>query len=211
MQAELEETCRAIYSETSGFYAEVSAACGNLGFKILYGPPIHRPPLLFIGYQPGGGPLDCARELANGAHAHWPPASEYAIEPWRLAKRLRSMFGTERLEKCIGLNAIFIRAPTREKYQKTVDPTSRQKISAFCLPRVERLINAIQPQRIVSIGFEALALFGGGEADIKNDKGRVLTRVGRISGRPAIATLHLSGAQISRIDLDGIRDRILAA
>ena len=206
---DLDETCRAIYTETKGFYSEVAQACGNLGFKILYGPPIDQTPILFIGYQPGGGPKDCARELASGAHDRWPPVSEYAMQPWKLAVQMRSMFGATLLERCVGVNAIFIRAPSGDEYRKNVDAISRRKIETFCLPRIERLVAAIQPQRIVSIGFEALALFGGGEPDLKNEKGRVLTSVGQISGQQVIATLHLSGAHISNADRARIRDRVL--
>jgi hypothetical protein len=38
-----------------------------------------------------------------------------------------------------------------------------------------------------------------------------LTRTGQIAGQAAIATLHLSGAQISTVDRNRIRDRVLAA
>ncbi len=169
------------------------------------------PPILFIGRQPGGGPEDCARELASGAHDHWPSVSEYATQPWKLAVRLRSMFGVTLVERSVGLNSIFIRAPSRDEYRKNVDAASRQKIDEFCLPRAVRIIRAVQPRRIVSIGFDTLDQFGGGAPELENDKGRVLTRIGEIAGYPAIATLHLTGAHISNADRARIRDRILAA
>jgi hypothetical protein len=209
-QASLDETCRTVYSETKTFYAEVAQACGNLGFKILYGPPVYEAPIFFVAQQPGGGSKDCARELASGAHDRWPPVCEYATESWTLAKQMRSMFGEALLRQCVGLNAIFIRAPSAAEYRKNVDYISRGQIEAFCLPRVLKIVNAVQPRHIVLIGFETLNQFGGGTPELQNDKGRVLTKVGKIAGRPALATLHLNGAQISNVDRARIRDRVLA-
>jgi hypothetical protein len=149
--------------------------------------------------------------LANGAQDGWPSKCESATKIWPLAKWLRRMFGVPLLQQCAGLNAIFVRAPKVEIYRKTVARQSREKIANFCLPLAERLIAVMQPRRIVSIGFETLDLFGGGSPDVKNDKGRILTRVGTIAGRSAIGTLHLSGAQMSNIDRARMPARILAA
>jgi len=121
------------------------------------------------------------------------------------------MFGAELLTRCVGLNAIFVRAPKVEIYRKTVASSVREKIEKFCLPRVEQLIDVMQPQRIVSVGFETLDLFGGGVPDLQNDKGRTLTKIGKIGARKAFATLHLSGAQISTLDRSRIGNRILTA
>jgi len=203
------EVSQLIYRETQAFYAELAPDHGNLGFQILYGPPVTSPPILFIGYQPGGGLADYEMELANGAQDGWPNVCEYATAQWRLA-HMQNMFGAETLRKCVGLNAIFIRSPTVERFRKSVDAKTRKIITAFCLPRAEQIIQAIQPQRIVSIGFETLSLFGKTIPDIKNEKGRTLTRTGQIAGEQAIATLHLSGAHISTVDRERIRDRIAA-
>lgn len=205
----LETHCRKIYREAQSFYAEIAPACDNLGFQILYGPPVFRPPILFLGYQPGGGRADYAAELKKGSQDGWPSKCEYATEPWHLAKWLRKMFGVEILERCVGLNAIFVRSPNIETYRKTVQPVFRQQVERFCLPHVERIIELIQPQRVVSIGFETQALFSLPVPDLQNDKGRTLTKIGRIAGQQSIATLHLSGARISTIDRDRIRDRVL--
>ncbi len=210
MSSNLSSLCREIYSETKSFYAQTAQACGELGFKILYGPPISKPQALFVGYQPGGGREDCAREFLGGAHEGWPAVCEYATESWSLARNMQQMFGCAFLEGSVALNAIFVRAPSVEIFRKAISPLQRAKIEEFCLPRVERIVDAIEPRRIVAIGFETLNLFGGGGPDVRNSKGRVLTRIGQIAGREAIATLHLSGARISTIDRDRIRDRILA-
>ena len=69
----------------------------NLGFKILYGPPVVEPPILFIGYQPGGE----KESMIESEHQGWPEACEYV----------------EVLEACVGVNAIFLRAPADGTYQ----------------------------------------------------------------------------------------------
>jgi hypothetical protein len=127
-----------------------------------------------------------------------------------LAKKMRHMFRREYLAQCVGMNAIFLRSPTIDDYKRDFDKNMRAQIEQFCLARVGQIIEAIDPAKIVAIGFDTLKLFGADAADLINEKGRTLTKVGQIAGRPAIATLHLSGARISNPDLDRIRDRVLA-
>ena len=209
-QDALNQACRAIYQETKAFYSEIASDCSNLGFKILYGPPLIKPPILFIGYQPGGAEEDCARTVANGAHEGWPSKLEYTVNNGQLDRNMCAMFDTSRLVKCVGLNAIFIRSPNVQRYRKTVPRSTREKIEAFCLPRVRQIVAMIEPQCIVAIGLGTLDLFCTPTADLFNPKGRPLTRVGQIEGHKAIAVLHLSGARISTVDRNRIRDRVLA-
>ena len=205
----LTESCQTIYRETKEFYAQIAEDCGNLGFKILYGPPLLNPPILFIGYQPGGGAESYEEELKSGAHDGWPQVCEYATENWKLAKTLQRMFGVELLEKCVGLNAIFIRSPSVNVYNATLTPSLRIQINRFCLSRVDEMIKLMEPQRIVLIGFETLNLFGGGIVSLQNEKGRTLIKTGKVADREVMATLHLTGAQISSVDQSRIRDIIL--
>jgi hypothetical protein len=162
-----------------------------------------RPKILFLGYQPGG-----RSESDNQFERHsWPKASEYVTESWPLARNLREMFGIPLLNECVGLNAIFIRAPSIEQYQKAtaLAPGLRFEIENFCLPRVLRLIEAMDPEQIVAIGFPSLELFGAVRPVLTNRSGRVLVKAGYIGARPALGTLHLSGARISAIDRISIR------
>jgi hypothetical protein len=197
--ANCEELCRSIYLETGEFYKEIKPLLGEqaLGFKILYGPPIINPPILFIGYQPGGGADDDRREQAHGSHERWPEIIEYATEDCTLAKRMRGMFDPEKLKGCAGLNAVFFRAPEVKAWRK-IPRELRQRIERFCTPRVIRVVDAMQPALIVAIGFEVLSLFGSTKWEPGREfEGRVITRSGLIAGHPAIGTLHLSGAHIS--------------
>jgi len=205
-----ESKCQQIYAEAQAFFGQIPRP-RNYGFKILYAPPFWQPPILFVGYQPGGGDDDYERETARGSDKHWPAMCEYATESWKLAKRMRQMFGRTFLERCVGVNAIFLRWPAVADYRRTLDKDTRAQIEAFCLARVTQIVEVIDPKKIVAVGFETLELFGASMVDLANEKQRTLTRIGKIAGRPAIGTLHLSGAHISKPDLDRIRDRVLAS
>lgn len=206
-QESAESKCREIYGEARDFFDQFPIV-PNYGFKILYAPPLYQPPILFIGYQPGGADDDCYIETAKGADKRWPTRCEYATESWKLAKQMRAMFGPRFLEECVGINAIFLRAKTAHDYKSTVKMGTRKQIEAFCLVRVRQIVEAIDPKKIVAIGFDTLNLFGASAPDLINEKGRTLTRIGEVAGRTAIATLHLSGARISGPDLVRIRDRV---
>ena len=204
-----EEVCQKIYFEAQDFFGEARRPF-NYGFKILYGPPIIRAPVLFIGYQPGGADDDHERKVNRGSDKGWPAICEYATESWILAKTMRKMFGRAFLEQCTGLNAIFLRAPSVDFYNRQLDQSSRTAIKEFCLPRVGRMVEAINPQKIVAIGFSTLELFGGGNPDLLHEKtGFALTKVGKICERRAVATQHLSGARISNHNLSRIAKRVV--
>lgn len=204
---ELKQKCLAVYSESSFFYNQLLSDNEFFGFKVLYGPPIFRPPILFIGYQPGGGAE--SQIVEPTAQSEWATECEYATAKWTLARKLQDMFGTELLYKCVGINAIFIRAKSIAKYQASIPYNVRQEIESFCMPRVERLIDILQPKNIVAIGFSSLALFGELSPVLMNGKGRVLIKEGLVGKRRAFATLHLSGAQISNIDRMAIKEYLL--
>jgi hypothetical protein len=134
-QADIDEFARGLYAETRIFYQGISRECGHLGFKILYGPPLFKAPLLFIGYQPGGGSVARAKEQeAAGTHEGWPDESEYVTKPWRLAKRLRAMFGVELLSQSVGVNALFIRAPSSQKYKPLSRSRPAKRLQASASP-----------------------------------------------------------------------------
>jgi hypothetical protein len=206
-QERAESECRQIYVEAQTFFEQLPRP-RNYSFKILYAPPLYQPPILFIGYQPGGGDDDFERETARGSDKHWPATCEYATESWKLAKQMRQMFGRGFLEQCAGVNAIFLRSPTVADYKRNLDEHARARIEAFCLGRVIQIVEVFDPKAIVAIGFETLRLFGETTPDLANEKERVLTRIGTIAGRQAIGTLHLSGAHISKSDIDRIGDRV---
>lgn len=208
-QTSAEEICQNTYREAKLFYGEISEGRkDDCGFQILYGPPYFQAPFLFLGYQPGRGIKSPAQERIDGSEDRWPSRSEYATEDWPLARCLRNLFGQEFIERCVGLNAIFIRSNNIDEYQRQFDCALRTRIESFCLSRVEQMVDAIQPLGIVAIGFASLDLFGSSIENKVSEKGRVLTKLGKIAGRNALGVLHLTGAYISKQDRETIASEI---
>jgi len=202
----IDERCAAVYAETREL--PLLKANPALGFEILMGPPRHRPQVAFIGYQPGDGAMTIQQARQAGYEQRWPSENEYLTQPYLLARRLRGMFGNELLKQCVGLNAIFLRAQSISIYNSLVSRRDRRVAQAFCLDQVRVLLDVMEPRSVVAIGFSTLSLFGGGQADLHGEAGRVLTKTGEVFGRPALATLHLSGARIARGDLARIAERV---
>jgi hypothetical protein len=76
----LEHTALQIYAEAADFFGQLSL---HYGYKILYGPPHRRAPIMFIGYQPGGEVPE-----AN-ERDRWPSVCQYATEGgWRINQAL---------------------------------------------------------------------------------------------------------------------------
>jgi hypothetical protein len=91
-----EELCVAIYAETRAFYGETAQQLGAeaYGFRILYGPPISRVPILFLGVQPGGGAPDADKGMqANIRHGHRAATTRWRVGHWRNVFR---KYGTHR-------------------------------------------------------------------------------------------------------------------
>ncbi len=212
MEKEAERLCKWIYLETKAFYETIADRCENQGFQILYGPPLVDAPILFIGYQPGRGLKSPEEERQYGSEDRWPSVCEYATEDWTLAKNLRLMFPRELLERCVGLNAIFVRSPNTQHYRSNLDTRLRREIARFCLANVTRMVEALRPKLVVVLGFETLSLFGESTPLLRSETSRrVLAKTARVAGRQAVGTLHLSGARISRQDREAIASHILAA
>jgi hypothetical protein len=206
-----DDLAKRIYAETRAFYSHLEPRLGSaaLGFKILYGPPLYRTAAVFIGYQPGGGTPDMERERASGAHEGWPATCEYATAAWPLAAALRNIFGPEYLSRCVGLNAIFLRAPRVDVYEATIPPGLRSEIDAFCLPRARAIITALEPQRVIVIGFGTARLFGSAEPVLWGKRGSVLAKRVQIAGIDALAIPHLTGSRLSASDRVAIAGTLL--
>ena len=184
-----------IYRETKAFYDDRAQDLGDAdcGFKILYGPPVHKPPILFIGYQPGGSQKD----KNNSEHLKWPEHCEYAVAQWLLAEKLREVWPQEYLAKCTGLNGFFFRAQNAQTWRR-LPLKLRKDLEKFCTEKAHTLIKAIEPRQIVFIGMNTFNQFAGSASKClkgPNSK-RILIREGSFCGIPACGVLHLSGARI---------------
>jgi len=201
IESQPEDVCREIYAETREIYEEKSPAMKDaaLGFRILYGPPLINPPVLFLGYQPGGHNLEGGEQ-----HETWPAACEYAVQSWPLAVRMKETFGHATVAQSTGLNAIFFRARRAADWRRIERPV-RNELTAFSLARAQRIVRALAPDRVVIIGLGTFDMLTSGTSD-KLGTDRVLVKRGDLWGVPAIGTIHLSGARVRRED----RNRISA-
>lgn len=199
--AETGSACRRVYTETNEIYARLKPQLGtnNLGFKILYGPPYRQAPILFIGDQPGGSVADEKENERFG----WPTICEYATEAWLLARNMRLMFGLDFLTSCVGINANFFRAPNAVSWQRAPEAT-RETLERFSRAKLLEIIHVVNPGQIVVIGLSTLDKFGETSPILFSGNGRVLVKAGQIGERTAVATLHLSGAQIAAEDRQAI-------
>lgn len=206
-QITIDQICRDLYRQTREFL-EKNELNPPFGFKILNGPPIRNADILFIGYQPGGGELEAKEEKAKGTDRGWPPICEYATETWPLAPRMRSVFGIERLNRCVGTNAIFLRYPNADRYRREMGP-KRKDIQKFCTEKVAAIVEAIEPKQIVTIGFATLRMFGPTKPELisESERGYALTQTGTVANRPACGIIHLSGARPSNSDLSRLAHR----
>jgi hypothetical protein len=108
------------------------------------------------------------------------------------------------------MNAIFLRSPRVSDYGK-IDRETRKQVAVFCIPCVRRIVDLIDPKKVVFIGLDTLKLFGPTNVDLTNERGDTLTRTGQVGDRGAIAVRHLTGAHPppSGSDLVLIRERVL--
>jgi hypothetical protein len=205
------EVCKAIYRETQAFYDEVSPPTA-FGFKILYGPPIAKPAILFIGYQPGGADADNKREQLRGVHERWPAISEYVSNDWprtpNVATRLQEILSIEFLGGCVGMNAIFFRAPSKAAYDEIYPSHFRARIQTFCVSKTLKIVQTLNPERVVIMGLGTMALFGKSQPDLTNASGRVLTKTGKVGDYRSLGIMHLTGARIATADRNRIAERL---
>lgn len=202
-KSDVEAICREIYAETRSRYAELAPDLGSaaLGFRILYGPPVVSAPYMFVGFQPGGW----QDESHEGQHDSWPDQPWHANAKSPLAKKLGHVFGIETVEHT-GLNMIFFRARNMKAWN-SVPPALKHELERFSLERVQRLVEALQPQHLVVIGLQTFRQLTKtkGRAALFGQHGNCLAVEGEFGGYPASGIIHLSGARVSNKDLESLK------
>ena len=195
--ASAESVCRSVYENTEEFYNRCAPRMGDAsyGYKILYGPPLVHAPILFLGYQPGGGQDAADHGLALGERQSWSLENEYVTAQWPLASRMREVWGNPFLRRCVGLNGLFFRSPNKKEWAR-LPLQIRQDIEKFCKSQTFRIIDVLRPRAIVMIGFRNIAEFEPTDAPIRCDSSRLI-QPGTLWGYPATEIIHLSGARIS--------------
>lgn len=193
----IEQAVTDLYDEAAAFFAERRQAFGDqyLAYRLLYGPPLEQAPVMFVGFQPGGG----GEAKDYDEPTTWPAVCDYAVADWRLARELQAIFGRLQLERSTGVNLVFARAPSKRAYFN-LDRELIDAVERFSRPRVTRLIELIRPQRLVFIGLQTAESFGDFAPVEVSARGRTLLTGGSVGGIPARAVLHLSGCRISADD-----------
>ncbi len=197
--------CESAYSEIKQFYSEHGPRVDgeNLGFRILYGPPVLDPELLFIGFQPGGKRKDAELGETAGEMNGWPLSLDYIAAPWRLAQQIRKIWSASSLEKSSGLNAVFFRSPNREKWD-AVPAAQRQACESLSISYVEKIANLMRPKAIVVIGLGTFDMLTNGEVALEINR-RTLIKQGKLWGVKTYGVIHLSGARINAQELEAIK------
>lgn len=210
---QLRRACLNIYTETRNFKP---IAEKQLGYEILLSPPRKNPDYLFIGYQPGNSETSDEEIRRKGYDTSWGPSEDcqYHFEPWMLAKKLRAVFADQRdtLRQSVAMNALFVRAKSVRIYEQTYSQAIRQEIQTYCLAKVKAMIEMMEPQRIILIGFGTINAFPDQQnytGHVVSPKGRCLAKSCKVFGREALAVMHLTGCRISATDRHTIANAIL--
>jgi hypothetical protein len=199
-----------LYQETAGFYAGIQSQLVSVRhdykYRLLYGPAFARPPILWIGFQPGGCKHN-RRDLVLPVSG----VCDFAVAPRTLAKRMRWTFPVKLLARCVAVNAIFIRSPNITRYKRTLSPALRGSIFSFCRARIEGLIWRLDPRLVVVYGLATLDLFDKAPGSVRPGKnGKDLIRCGKIGDRRVLGVRHLSGCRLSKSDRNLITSYILS-
>lgn len=207
MTEKLNQTCRSAYAQVKTFYdlQDIQIDGERLGFRVLYGPPVLRAKILFVGFQPGGRLAAAQAGEADGEMMHWPDALDYLSSDWPLARRIRQIWPKHVLEQSVGTNAIFFRAPSLQHWYKLPKP-QRKEAEEFCVRILGTLIDAINPRLIIVIGLKAFDLLTSGTACLTGRNGRRLIKHGTLRGHKTLGIIHLSGARINDEEISLIRE-----
>ena len=206
-----------IYRDAAQLYERAVPSLGEaaLGYEVLYGPPVCNPPVLFVGYQPGGRtPEPLPGPAGSVEQPPWPATIDYARvatpgaaeQPFLLARRLQVAFGAEFLGGCAGMNAIFLRSPSMDSYAKTVPADVRAEYEALGAAATRELVELLRPRIVVALGFVTMRLFASDANVVLRGEGdRALLSSAEFSGRPLFGMRHPSGAKPPASDADMAR------
>ena len=185
----VESYCRKLYQRVYVFWQSRKGQypTWNCGYRILYTPPAHRPPLMITGFQPGGDHLHVSKEQLH----HWPAGNDYLDQHWRLAKRLQRIFGDvgklDLIHASVAANVVFFRAPDMSAWNRNPTPV-RLELEKFSLDEFIKLVTLFEPHTVLALGLKTFTLLDKSKEDyLRNKDGRTLIRLGRCRDTPLIA------------------------
>lgn len=192
--------CEDIYRRTYETWAGLEGALATwpLKYGILYGPPVYRAPLFFMGANPGGWEEAPLRTT-------WPETFEYADEKetYPLARFLRDVFRRadrlEALQASTGANLLFFRSSKlgwdpRGTGWGNNPPEIRSKLESFCRNETGKLIELLEPQMLFIMGKSVFDRFiPKPHSEVLAPCGRWVAAKGRVNGLAAMGVMHPTG------------------
>lgn len=187
------------------------------GFRVFYGPVMEEPELLILGYQPGGGEGDFARDhLDRYSKGDFSPPDqhEYLTKTYRIARVMREkvLAGHEDLlENSVKSNAIFFRAKDIDQWQRVPDE-KRREMEKYSLSKVEEMIERLNPNAILVEGMATWDLLRSrlgfeGECLVRRSNARLLCRSEQ--ERPAFVGIIHPSTRVSDENWQKTRSKLL--
>lgn len=191
------------------------------GFKVFYSPVKTSPKLMIISYQPGGTKERFDLE-DHGSYKRndfkLPALNAYVETDYPMAKKVKRLFafegGLELLSGSVVFPLIFFRAPSVAAW-KRVARKERKDMEDFSLSKVKEIIETIKPKTILIFGIETYDKLKKSifcpiltEEVVQYRKNERVMVKARCAGYEIIATIHPSGARISREDFIKLRENL---
>lgn len=182
------------------------------GFKVFYSPVRKNPKLMILSYNPGGNETSFQEDLNHfekGSYSGF-MKNEYLTRDYPMAKKIRAFFeeNCDLLETSVTLPIIFFRSKNTKYLKKNFPKELQHNMENFCLTHVKRIIETVNPQSILILGFETYSVFRKyygpfkKEVEIKGEKNRRIGLKAYWGKIPLFCILHPTGARISNTDVE---------
>lgn len=190
------------------------------GIKVFYSSVVVKPPLMIISYQPGGTEKNFAEEektLFEKGDFQLQSFNSYTETSHPMSRKIQNFFnftgGFELLKTSVVFPLIFFRSPSVTEWRK-IPRLTRIKMEEFSFLKVKEIVNTLQPQRILVLGIETYEQLKDILPPIKKElvlhrrqsNGERMVITSQAGEYKLFAVIHPSGARISTVDWDIIRE-----
>lgn len=178
------------------------------GFKVFYSPVYLKPPIIILGYNPGGGEEEFITDMEKFEKGDFslPLQHEYTSMNYPIAKKMRSFFEKHMklLETSVKLNLFFFRSKNIDELNK-LSPTLRHEMEQLCYNKFLEIIDFLKPQLLFVEGLKTYDLikyilpnfFVESNLILRN---RRLSSVGKWNDIPVYGIIHPTGSRLSQDD-----------
>jgi hypothetical protein len=143
------EWIKALHNEAHDLWQRAGA--NPDGYAIFYSPVTTNPPLLIIGYNPGGDTQSFKEPPTAPPQQH-----DYIVDNYSMAKRIRYIFEAAGilniLEKSVKTNLYYFRS----KSAATLKELDEERKN-FCLSWTKQIIDHLKPTVILAEGFKTFS------------------------------------------------------